>query len=52
VSNREQEIGVRITLGDRSGDILALVLRQGVLLAAAGVVLGVGLAYAAGRARS
>ncbi len=50
VSNRAQEIGVRIALGARSGDILALVLRQGVLLAAAGVALGVGLAYAAGRA--
>jgi predicted lysophospholipase L1 biosynthesis ABC-type transport system permease subunit len=50
VSNRVQEIGVRIALGARSGDILTLVLRQGVLLAAAGVVLGVALAYAAGRA--
>ncbi len=50
VSNRAQEIGVRIALGARSGDILALVLRQGVLLAAAGVALGVGLAYGAGRA--
>src|SRR5207247_1782795 len=50
VSNRAQEIGVRIALGARSGDILALVLRQGVLLATVGVLLGVALAYAAGRA--
>ena len=49
VSNREQEIGVRIALGARSGDILGLVLRQGLLLASAGVVLGIALAYVAGR---
>ncbi len=50
VSNRTQEIGVRIALGARSADILTLVLRQGARLATAGVALGVGLAYAAGRA--
>ncbi|HUJ24352.1 MAG TPA: FtsX-like permease family protein, partial [Bryobacteraceae bacterium] len=49
VSQRAQEIGVRIALGARPGDILAMVLRQGVLLAASGVALGVALAYAAGR---
>jgi len=49
VSQRAQEIGVRIALGARPGDILAMVLRQSVLLAASGVALGVALAYAAGR---
>lgn len=49
VSNRRQEIGVRIALGAQSGDILKMVLGQVVALAAAGVVLGVTLAYAAGR---
>ena len=50
VSRRIREIGVRIALGARSGDILRMVLRRGVLLAASGVVPGAALAYAAGRA--
>jgi ABC-type antimicrobial peptide transport system permease subunit len=50
VSRRAREIGVRIALGARSGDILRMVLRRGVLLAAAGVVPGALIAYAAGLA--
>ncbi len=50
VSQRSQEIGVRIALGARSGNILTMVLRQGMLLSVAGVLPGVALAYAAGRA--
>ena len=50
VSSRAQEIGVRIALGARPYDIIGMVLGDGVRLAAAGVVLGTGLAYAAGRA--
>jgi predicted permease len=49
VSQRTPEIGVRIALGARGADILAMILRQGVLLAATGVVPGVLLAYVAGR---
>ena len=49
VSSRAQEIGVRMALGAQARDILTLVLRQGRRLAAAGVALGVALAYAAGR---
>ncbi len=49
VSQRTPEIGVRIALGARGADILAMILRQGVLLAAAGVLPGAALAYAAGR---
>jgi putative ABC transport system permease protein len=50
VSQRSQEIGVRIALGARSGNILTMVLRQGMLLSVAGLLPGVALAYAAGRA--
>ena len=48
VSNRRQEIGVRIALGAQPSDILAMVLREGILLAMAGVILGAALAYAVG----
>ncbi|MCU1383446.1 MAG: hypothetical protein JWL71_2143 [Acidobacteria bacterium] len=49
VSQRAQEIGVRMALGAQSGDILRLVVGRTVLLALAGVIPGVGLAYVAGR---
>jgi putative ABC transport system permease protein len=50
VSQRSHEIGVRMALGARGGEVLALILRQGAVLAMAGVIPGVALAYAAGRA--
>jgi ABC-type antimicrobial peptide transport system permease subunit len=50
VSNRSTELAVRIALGAQARDILRLVLQHSLSLAAAGVVLGVALAYAAGRA--
>jgi putative ABC transport system permease protein len=49
VSQRAQEIGVRIALGAQSGDILRMIVRRSVMLAFAGIVPGVALAYAAGR---
>lgn len=39
-----------MALGARSGDILAMVLREGALLAVMGAVFGATLGYAAGQA--
>jgi hypothetical protein len=50
VSRRTQEIGVRIALGAQPGEIVKMIVRQGALLAATGVLPGIALAYAAGRA--
>ena len=49
VSARTPEIGVRLALGASARDILGLVLRQGLILASTGVLLGLALAFAAGQ---
>jgi putative ABC transport system permease protein len=53
VRQRRRELGVRVALGARGGQIEAMVLKQGVGLAAAGVLLGLLAAWSlSGVARS
>ena len=51
VSHRRQEIGVRIAMGAGPGRVLGLILRGGVALAGAGVVVGLVLAAAGDESR-
>jgi predicted permease len=50
VAKRRNEIGIRMALGADRGNVMRLVLREAGLLVVAGLILGIGLALAAGRA--
>jgi predicted permease len=49
VAQRGREISIRVALGAKSQDILTMVLRQGLLLALAGIIIGALIAYGATR---
>ena len=52
VVERTGEMGIRMALGARRGDVIWTVMRDGLLLVAAGVAIGVPAALAAGRVAS
>ena len=49
VSQRTAEIGIRVALGAGTSNVMSLVLREGVAIAAAGVAIGLPTAYATSR---
>ena len=50
VGQRTREIGIRLALGAKRGEVLRVVMMQAGRLAVAGVVIGLGLALMASRA--
>jgi putative ABC transport system permease protein len=49
VNQRKHEIGIRMAIGAQRSDIMKMIVGQGMLLAAAGVVIGLVAAFFLGR---
>lgn len=49
VSSRQREIGIRMAIGAGRGNVLGMVIRQGLVLAGTGTALGILLSVSAGR---
>ena len=49
ISRRTSEIGLRMALGASQGDVLAMVLRETMMLVAIGIAIGLAARLAAGR---
>src|SRR5262249_14130278 len=52
VDRRRRELGIRMSLGAARGDILRMILRESMIMAASGVALGIPLSIAAARGLS
>ena len=52
VSRRQTEVGVRMAMGAQPGTIISLILKQGSRPLAAGIFVGLGLAFLLGQALS
>jgi putative ABC transport system permease protein len=52
VSERTHEIGIRMSMGAQTGNVLALVLRSGMLLTALGLAIGLPIAFLLAQALS
>jgi putative ABC transport system permease protein len=52
VSERTREIGVRMAMGAQTGNVMRMVLKQGMVLAVAGVMIGLAASFALTRVMS
>jgi predicted permease len=49
VARRTREIGIRMAIGAQRNEVLALIVSESLVLVAAGIVIGLGAAFGAGR---